>query len=223
MNELEKYIGLLFDGPMQSWGFQSRFDQRTTLSYPTKSGTIGLICAAMGVAKSDRETLFRLSNLPMQSYTLVRNKNRIRRLKDFHTVGGGYVYPVEKQHISPKADGSKGDTVVTRREFLTDAKYAVILKGKGSFLQTIGDALKNPKWGCWLGRKSCVPAAPIFQGIFDLGENAIQKIVETTNAKIVRKVIDVDDFEKGTDTLRDVPIDFLKREFSIRRIEDIPL
>ena len=35
-------------GPLQSWDTQSRFDVRTTGREPSKSGIIGLICAALG-------------------------------------------------------------------------------------------------------------------------------------------------------------------------------
>ncbi len=49
------YLALLLDGPLQSWGFASRFQRRTTGLHPTKSGVIGLICAAMGLAKGSPE------------------------------------------------------------------------------------------------------------------------------------------------------------------------
>ena len=48
------YLALLLDGPLQSWGFSSRFQRRTTGLHPTKSGVIGMICAAMGLAKGSR-------------------------------------------------------------------------------------------------------------------------------------------------------------------------
>ena len=35
-------------GPMQSWGVQSRFTVRDTGLEPSKSGTVGLLCAALG-------------------------------------------------------------------------------------------------------------------------------------------------------------------------------
>ena len=35
-------------GPMQSWGTTSRFDERDTQLEPSKSGVIGLLCAALG-------------------------------------------------------------------------------------------------------------------------------------------------------------------------------
>ena len=36
------YLALLLDAPLQSWGFASRFQRRTTGLHPTKSGVIGL-------------------------------------------------------------------------------------------------------------------------------------------------------------------------------------
>ena len=120
MPYIKKYLALLLDAPMQSWGYQSRFDQRTTLAYPTKSGVVGMLCAAMGIYRFDRERILKLGELSMGVYTLVKQNSYMQRLVDFHTVGGGYHYPEEKQYISSKADGSKGATVVTRREFLLE-------------------------------------------------------------------------------------------------------
>jgi CRISPR system Cascade subunit CasD len=35
-------------GPMQAWGSRSRFSDRDTHREPTKSGVLGLVCAALG-------------------------------------------------------------------------------------------------------------------------------------------------------------------------------
>src|SRR5437867_8366107 len=51
----------MFDAPLQSWGFASRFQRRTTGLHPTKSGVVGLLCAALGAAKgsaTEREWLW---------------------------------------------------------------------------------------------------------------------------------------------------------------------
>ena len=40
-------------GPMQSWGTTSRFDERDTQLEPSKSGVLGLICAALGRDRSE--------------------------------------------------------------------------------------------------------------------------------------------------------------------------
>src|SRR2546422_10538582 len=75
------YLALLLDGPLQSWGFASRFQRRTTGLHPTKSGVIGLICAAMGLAKGsseERQKLPELRNLLMLVIVLPRPKRWIR-------------------------------------------------------------------------------------------------------------------------------------------------
>jgi len=54
-----QYLALMLDAPLQSWGFASRFQRRTTGLHPTKSGIAGLLCAALGVAKgSDADGRF---------------------------------------------------------------------------------------------------------------------------------------------------------------------
>ena len=50
-------------GPMQSWGTQSRFTHRDTDLEPSKSGVIGLLCAAMGKPRDDLTAIKRLAGL----------------------------------------------------------------------------------------------------------------------------------------------------------------
>ncbi len=219
MDKTIKYLGMFLDSPLQSWGHQSRFDQRTTLAYPTKSGTLGIICAAMGIAGDDNDKLHELAKLSMQSYSLVRKGIQARRIKDFHTVGGGYK-DNEKQNKPRKASGGAGGTVVTNREYLMDVKFAVIFGGDEQLISDIGEHLRDPVWGVWCGRKSCIPTSPIFQGVYEDAGQALQSIIHTTNTQPIREVIEVDNFEDGTDYIRDVPVDFLKRDFSVRRISD---
>ena len=44
-------------GPMQSWGTDSKFDVRRTQREPSKSGVIGLVAAALGIPRQDRQAL----------------------------------------------------------------------------------------------------------------------------------------------------------------------
>ena len=39
---------LALEGPLQSWGTSSRFSERGSGLEPSKSGVIGLLCAALG-------------------------------------------------------------------------------------------------------------------------------------------------------------------------------
>ena len=96
------YLALYFDAPLQSWGYASKFDRRTSLAHPTRSGVIGLLCAACGIDRTDVEGLARLENgLDMDVYAYVLGS----RLTDYHTVGGGYDPKTEAQFICRKGDG----------------------------------------------------------------------------------------------------------------------
>lgn len=214
MNNKDIFLALYLDAPLQSWGYQSRFDRRTSLSYPTRSGIVGMICAAMGVDRSDTEGLQRFESLTISVYTFRQG----RRLVDFHTVGGGWDKKINPQCVVPKADGKAGHTVVSRREYLQSSRYGAILQVDNTLGQRIVIALTNPIWGIWLGRKSSIPASPIFQGQFGSEHEALTKLVGLADSDILRTIKEVKNFEDGTDTLMDNPLDFSRRRFKPRRI-----
>jgi CRISPR system Cascade subunit CasD len=226
-------LALLFDGPLQSWGFASRFQCRTTGLHPTKSGVIGLICAAMGLAKGSVEeaaTLPELAKLRMTSITIARQKTNswsaesedlsVRRLEDYHTV-------LETRRASGTMNK---DAVVTRRQYLLDARFGAILKGDHALLERVVAALQNPRWGVWLGRKNCIPAAPIYRGMFATQTDAQMALIGDTPLEAFTVVTEVERFDEGTDSLADQPVSFGddtssgpdKRQFAIRRIKIQP-
>lgn len=148
---------LRLSGPMQSWGTQSRFFERDSGFEPSKSGVIGLVCAAMGVKRSDEETIAELATLEMG----VRVDKEGRLERDFHTVGGGE-YPGVKTYGVSKADMSSRQAVVSQRYYLADAKFLVALGGRRILLEKIEQALQSPVWPIFLGRKSFVPGEPVW-------------------------------------------------------------
>lgn len=211
------YLALYLDAPLQSWGYQSRFDRRTTLSHPTRSGIIGMICAAMGIDRADTPRLAEFAELDLTVYTFEQQG----RLVDFHTVGGGWDKPSDPhpQAIVRTAEGKTGNTVVTRREYLQNARFGVVVCGDRTRLAEIAAALRNPQWGIWLGRKSCIPAAPVEQGVHDTTEGALTRLTVLARGTLPRQTAtEVDAFEDGTDTLMDTPLNFANREFAPRRV-----
>jgi len=206
---------------MQAWGYMSKFDQRTSYNFPTKSGILGMVCAAMGLPKNDTDKLSDLNKLKVTVYQL---SNPFRAV-DFHTVGGGYDDKRQKQNIVLTANGTTGSTVVSRREYLMDAKFGVVLSGDELIVREVHDAMLNPKWGVWLGRKSCIPAAPICHGIHSTEDDAKKKIeflwkkiYPDIPFQIKKTMRDAGSFGDGTESLMDNPSDFLNRKFNIRRV-----
>lgn len=160
-------LAILLDGPLQSWGVDSRYQQRDTAAFPTKSGIMGLLAAALGIDKHAASEATLLAPYAALRLTVLRFPRAIARrsgrLTDFHTVGGGYDSDAgwQRLSISRRASGGPGGTVITRRSYLTDAAFVVLLEGDRSVLTTAGSALMDPRWGLWLGRKACIPAAPL--------------------------------------------------------------
>jgi len=140
-------------GPMQSWGTQSRFRIRDAGTEPSKSGVIGLLCAALG--RSRDQNVDDLAALRMG--VRVDREGTLRL--DYHTAGGshrkGETYGVYR------ASGGAGDPVVSERYYLADAEFLVGLEGDDSLLTLLHAAVRQPKWQIFLGRKSFVPGLPV--------------------------------------------------------------
>ena len=139
--------------PLQAWDTQSNFGVRTTGREPSKSGVIGLICAALG--RSRTEAVDDLAQLRMG----VRVDQEGNILRDWHTAldvrkASGRRPPYPKH---PKF------TVTSNRYYLTDAAFLVGLEHDDQrFLQQIQNALNDPRWLLFLGRKSCPPSMPVY-------------------------------------------------------------
>lgn len=140
-------------GPMQSWGTQSRFSVRDTGREPSKSGVVGLLCAALGRARE--ETVDDLAALRMGVRVDREGSMRV----DYHTAGG--THRRGESYGVAKADGSSPGTVTSRRYYLADADFLVGLEGEQELLARLDQALAEPVWQLSLGRKSFVPGVPI--------------------------------------------------------------
>ena len=213
---------LRLKGPMQSWGVSSRFSIRDTGKEPSKSGVIGLLCAALGISRDEANT-----DNP-QFAGLIKLKMNVRVLregvmqKDFHTAVGvskadGTIVPKENPK-HPKF------TVISTRWYLADADFLVGLDSDDpEFLERLQNALKNPKWQLFLGRKAFVPSVPVYfpesedktKNGLQTGENVLQDFEINSKSKEHRLIIED---ENGTEVRQDVPLDFAARRFTIRRV-----
>ncbi|MGJ5898397.1 type I-E CRISPR-associated protein Cas5/CasD [Streptomyces niveiscabiei] len=142
-------------GPLQSWGERSAFTkERDTAPFPTRSALTGMFAAAQGIARHDEEAL--------KAYGALEFTVRVDRpgtlLTDYHTVGGG----LPKEQTAATSGGDhKGAAVITKRHYLADAVFVVAVTGPSATLTRIADALHQPHWNPYLGRRSCVPDEPL--------------------------------------------------------------
>lgn len=157
-----KALLLRLSAPLQAWGTQSRFSERDTQLEPSKSGVVGLLAAALGWPRT--ADLSSLAALGMA----VRVDREGRKIRDFHTVGGGNVpreiltlYGVREYGVS-KANDSSPDAAISNRYYLADARFLVAVGSEDeALLHRLAGALRSPVHPLFLGRKSCVPAEPV--------------------------------------------------------------
>jgi len=146
-------LRIWLSAPLQSWGTASRFEARTTDLAPSKSGVVGLLCAALGRHRGE----------PVDDLAALRFGVRVETpgsvLRDFHTVGAGR----DASGIAV-ASGARSQArgVVTQRYYLQDAAFVAGLEGDDpELLSQLRDAVARPRWPLALGRRSCPPAGPL--------------------------------------------------------------
>lgn len=216
-------------GPMQSWGTQSRFRERDTGREPSKSGVVGLLCAALGKPRVESVE----TNLPpLADLAALRMGVRVDRdgvmQVDYQTAGGSH-HRNEVGVGVVKASGAPGETVVSRRYFLANASFLVGLQGDETLLARLDTALRQPCWQLSLGRKSYVPGVPV-RPVGETGgvaplvslslEDALQAHRWPDGAAQLRAVVETDP-GPNAEVRQDTPLDFEARRFGQRHVQTV--
>ena len=218
---MNPYLLLWLEGPLQSWGHDSRFGRRETLPFPTKSGVMGIVCAALGAGGEQAGLLAEFADLDMEVCAYGRRNSqgklvpREPLLRDFHMVGSGYddKDPWQALLIPKTSEGKKavgGGSKMTFRYYLQDRSFAVLLQVPAQRCDTVAHALRHPVWDLFLGRKNCVPTEFVFQGAhptLDLAKEAAGQFANAKNKAFDFRVIQGVGVGE-TMTLNDVPIQF---------------
>ena len=173
-----KHLFLWLEGPLQSWGADSRFDLRQTLDFPTKSGIFGMLLASSGDSGPQEQLLGRMADAPLTVVTFADSGDK---LMDYHMVGNGYdeTDKWSSLHIPRKNDGGKavgGGAKRTYREYLQERAFAVFVGLDDDLAEKFAASLQTPVFDLYLGRKCCAPSAPIFRGLYDSEDEALNAL-----------------------------------------------
>jgi CRISPR system Cascade subunit CasD len=224
------FILLWLEAPLQSWGADSRFGRRDSLDFPTKSGLLGLLCCALGAGGEQQELLAAMAPLRQTVLAFRKSDERLPLLRDFQMVGSGYddTDPWETMLIPKKRDGEKavgGGTKMTYRYYLQDAAFAVAMEVPVARAREFSEALQDPVWDLYLGRKCCVPTDFIFRGCFESERDAVEAANAIAFGKSIAKAFIVRDFTPDDKhdgevvALNDVPVQFgTRKKYRERRV-----
>lgn len=199
---------LRISAPMQSWGTQSHFSHRDTGREPSKSGVVGLLCAALG--RPRHEDIADLARLEMG----VRIDQPGSILRDYHTAGQGGYY---------KVDGKieRKNAITSERYYLSDAKFLVGLEGERALLEILQAALQKPEWFLFFGRKAFLPAERVWlrDGVQEAGlKDALEKHPWLGHGEPEEQLQMLIEDKRGSIVRNDQPISFKPRRFIPRRL-----
>lgn len=197
-------------GPLQSWGTSSRFVRRGTDRSPSKSGVVGLLAAARGLRRTDP-----LDEL-LQLQVGVRVEQAGTMERDFQTA---------------RARDGSGSMPLSYRFYLADAVFLVGVEGEERLLSGLDEALRNPTFPLFLGRRSCPPVGPVSRGLRAGGVQETLAAEPWAASAWVQKaerrpeleldtVVDCEPGAPGSDLVRDEPISFdpQRREYGWRSV-----
>ncbi|KAF0119380.1 MAG: CRISPR-associated protein [Rhodospirillaceae bacterium] len=156
-------------GPLATWGDIAVGERRAGFSRPGKSAALGIVAAALGIERADKDRQDRLAG----GYGFaVRIDAPGQSLRDYHTAQTARRSDIKKllkadpRPLTRKRLLSVEDpeTILSQRDYLADALATVALWSRAEApydLVVIREALLHPRFALYLGRKSCPPALPL--------------------------------------------------------------
>lgn len=162
---MPEHLVLTLVAPMGAFGDLAGHERRGTHDWPGRSAILGLVGAALGVRRDDAAGQTALGAWRTAVAKLLPGTP----LRDFHTaqtVPAAAVKRPDSRRAALDAAGRAVNTIVTRRDYVTDCAFAVALWGGGD-PEPLAHALRCPRFAPYLGRKSCPLSAPMAPEVVD--------------------------------------------------------
>jgi len=176
---MRDYLVFQLYGPLVAWGDIAVGEMRPSAMTPSKSAVIGILAAALGLRRpdtahteADRAAWEAEHHALAQGYGMAIKVDSLGLpLTDFHTAqvpssGTGRnrrVFSSRRDELT-RDDKSHLNTILSRREYRQEAFYIVALWAHPHAPRTLDElrqALLEPCFTLYLGRKSCPLALPL--------------------------------------------------------------
>ncbi len=159
---MEDYLVFQLYAPLAAWGGQAVGQERPSDDHPSRSALLGLLAAALGIRRDEEAEHRSLSEACRFGIKLLTPGLALR---DFHTI---QVPPSAKkqQHLQTRRDElhePKLGTMLSFRSYRQDALSIVAVTSTDDRFSPdrLSDALLEPVFPLYLGRKACPPALPL--------------------------------------------------------------
>ena len=167
---MPQFLLITLAAPLASFGEPAGHERRGSRERPGKSALTGLLGAALGIRRDDRE---KQRALATTLETGVRVDNPGHALQDFHTAQ--YIptarikQPQTRRHALAALRHSD-NAELTKRDYRMDVLYTAAfarLENCPWTLEQMANALRQPVFTLSLGRKSCPLSLPLHPRLID--------------------------------------------------------
>jgi CRISPR system Cascade subunit CasD len=181
------FLLLRLEAPLMAFGGPMVDAIGRTRAFPGQAQITGLLGNALGWRHQDAAALERLQERLRMAAALVRPGELLR---DYHTVDLGQPHLVGTGWTTrgvpeERAGASSQDTHIRNRWYLADALVLVALTlapaAEPPDLAALATALDYPARPLFIGRKTCLPTAPLLLGCRDAA-NAMMALREAAGA-----------------------------------------
>lgn len=162
---------LRFDAPLISFGAPIVDNRGVIQPYPALSMMTGMLANALGY---DHAEFDRLEQLQKQLQYASRQDRRGEKLRDFQTVDFRQEHLDESRAwttrgtLEGRASRLQKQTHIRYRDYWADSAHTVAVSlvdaEAAPSIDDLAEAVKRPERPLFIGRKTCLPAAPLFLG-----------------------------------------------------------
>lgn len=172
---MSSYLVFQLYGPMAAWGDVAVGESRVSSTLPSRSALLGLLAAALGLRRTCETRLGELS-ASVRFGVLTLSSGHF--LRDYHSVQVPPTSALKRRPARTRRDElavPKSDlgTILSARDYRTDASYRVAVEpiDSGTIgLETLRNALLQPVFPLYLGRKACPPSLPLNPRIIEAAD-----------------------------------------------------
>ncbi|RMW99549.1 type I-E CRISPR-associated protein Cas5/CasD [Allofranklinella schreckenbergeri] len=156
------YLLIRLYGALASWGEIAVGELRHSAVQPSRSALLGLLGAALGIERRDDATQTALAQGYRFGIQLLASGSPLR---DYHTIQMGE--PRRKERFRSRRQSLAADkvgTLLSQREYRCDSIATIAIEALPQAphsLAELAQALRQPRFVLYLGRKSCPLALPM--------------------------------------------------------------
>lgn len=225
---MPEYLVFTLAATLGSMGDVAGHERRGSWTWPGRSAVLGLMAAAQGIRRDgDFATLDALS-------VAVAVFGSGVPLRDYHTVQTIPSTAARRPQSRPAALAAAGaavNTTITLRDYRSGVLFGVAVAGEG--LEGLREALEQPAFHLYLGRKSCPLSAPLAPRCVTAAdpETALGQLVLPpwwpAEARVARTLYAEGGPATRVETRHDAPLDrqrwhFAPRAVHVREVEIRP-